>query len=159
MSLADKLKRLVRIIPGISGYQDSEMARDTDKAVRMHLSRELEGIKLELEKVKTSLTERKELSLLPYIDNIASRVDKTSNLIKFASRGFSGIFDTERTDHEKIERLYAFDLELLEKIAVLKTLTAELLDQTDITSIHDSAKRLGKAVENFGQYFNTRQEI
>jgi hypothetical protein len=159
MSLADKLKRLVRIIPGISGYQDSEMARDTDKAVRMHLSRELEGIKLELEKVKTSLTERKELSLLPYIDNIASRLDKTSNLIKFASRGFSGIFDTERTDHEKIERLYAFDLELLEKIAVLKTLTAELLDQTDITSIHDSAKRLGKAIENFGQYFNIRQEI
>lgn len=47
MGLAEKLERLIRIVPGVRGYQDNESARQTDKAVRMKLASELGSIKLE----------------------------------------------------------------------------------------------------------------
>jgi hypothetical protein len=49
MSVADKLEKLARLVPGVAGYQDAEKARTTDKMVRLRLTEAIEGLKREVE--------------------------------------------------------------------------------------------------------------
>ena len=46
VTVAKRLERLVRFVPGIPGYQDRETARATDKQVRMRLVGELHRLGL-----------------------------------------------------------------------------------------------------------------
>lgn len=82
MGLAEKLERLIRIVPGVRGYQDNESARQTDKAVRMKLASELGSIKLDLENEKRRLMEVNDLSLLPALERTASKLSKSADAIK-----------------------------------------------------------------------------
>ncbi len=45
MSLSEKVVRLARMVPGVSGYQDKESSRDTDKNIRLRVATELEQLK------------------------------------------------------------------------------------------------------------------
>ena len=49
VTVAKHLERLVRFVPGVSGYQDRENARATDKQVRMRLVGELRRLIRSLE--------------------------------------------------------------------------------------------------------------
>ncbi len=49
MSLSEKVERLARMVPGVSGYQDKESSRDTDKSIRLRVATELEQLKRNLE--------------------------------------------------------------------------------------------------------------
>ena len=41
VTVASRLERLVRFVPGVAGYQDRENSRTTDKQVRMRLVQEI----------------------------------------------------------------------------------------------------------------------
>lgn len=160
MGLAEKIERLARIIPGVGGYQDREISRDADKLVRLKLSAEIEGLKLELEKEKRASMDRNDLSLLPSLDSVASKLDRTANLIKYAERGYSGVFDIDKVDEEKLEKLYSFDLSLFDDISALKSaLTALQNSASDPASSKEEVKKLGEAIEEFGKKFSARDDI
>jgi len=160
MGLAEKLGRLVRIIPGIAGYQDNESARNTDKAVRMKLAEQLEGIKLDIDKEKLRRLEAKDLSLLPALDKAASKISKTANTIKYAARGFSGIFDKPRVDLERLEKLSAFDIAMLEDMENLKGLVNNMsASSADASLLKDAVAKLDSAIDALDRKFSSRQEI
>jgi hypothetical protein len=160
VSIAEKLERLVRIIPGVAGYQDKERSRETDKAVRLRLSSELEQMRLEIEKDKRRFIERHDLSLLPALDTIASRLEKTGNLIRYAARGYSGVFDTRKFDEDTLDRLYAFDLALFDDIESVKTSLRDLHKLPDDRSaLKNALGKLEETIEEIEKKFLTRQNI
>lgn len=160
MDLAEKLKRLARIVPGVRGYQDSETSRDTDKAVRLRLSAEIEGLKLEVEKEKRRSMDKGELSLLPALDTLASKMDRVANSVKYAERGYSGIFDIHRVDEGVLDKLYSFDLALFDETEKLKVSLERLHNSSPGSSeIKEEISRLDEAVEEFGKTFSTRGDI
>lgn len=159
MDLAEKLERLVRIIPGVGGYQDREASRDTDKSVRLRLSSEIEGLKLEIEKAKRRCMDRDDLSLLPALDRVASKMDKTANLVKYAERGYSGIFDIHKVDQDKLDKLYSFDLALFGEIETFKTTLQVLRDSSDSSTAKEGVRKLDEAIEEFGKKFSSRLDL
>jgi hypothetical protein len=50
---------------------------------------------------------------------VCAKLDKLANLIRYAARGYRGVFDRSPLDETKLDQLYAFDLELFEEIALL----------------------------------------
>jgi hypothetical protein len=160
MGLAEKLERLVRIVPGVSGYQDNESARQTDKAVRMKLSSELDNINLDLENKKRGLLEANDLSLLPALDRIASKLSRSANAIKYAARGFSGIFDKPRVDIKRLEKLITFDLSLLDDVEKLKPLMKNInVSFPEASSLKNAVAELEVAIDVLDRKFSSRQEI
>jgi hypothetical protein len=160
MGLAEKLERLVRIVPGVGGYQDNESARQTDKAVRVKLSSELDGINLDLENEKRRLMEVNDLSLLPVLDRTVSKLSKSSNAIKYAARGFSGIFDKPRVDLSRLEKLIAFDLALFDDMENLKALMKNINGSfSDASFLKNAVEELEGALDALDRKFSLRQEI
>ncbi len=160
MSLVEKLERLARLVPGVAGYQDKETSRDTDKSIRLRLASALEEIKRELEEDKRQLMKRKELSLLPTLDRLASKLDKLGNTVKYASRGYRGVFDTYKLGQQKLEQLYAFDLGLLERVESLKTQAEEIRGaHGDAAALEKVSENLGRSLDQFEKVFATRQDM
>lgn len=160
MGIAEKIERLVRLIPGVAGYQDSESSRDTDKAVRLKLAGEIEKIKLDLESVKRRLVDVKDFELLSALDRLSSKLDKSANTIKYAARGFSGIFGKPRVDVQRLERLCSFDLELLGDLGNMKTLAGGIQDScSDSAVLQTAIGKMDAAIDEFGRKFSTRQSI
>ncbi len=160
MPLSDAVKKLAGILPGVAGYQDRETLRDTDKAVRLKLAAELQDIRLVVESGKRLLMERNDLSLLPSLDRLTSLLDKTANLARFASRGYSGMFDTFKFTDEKIEKLYSFDLGLFDDIKSIRASGKELHESAaDPAAMKALIGRMSEAIGSLEKKFSSRQDI
>lgn len=160
MSLSEKVERLARMVPGVSGYQDKESSRDTDKNIRLRVATELEQLKRDLEDDKRQLMEKKDLSLLPALDRVASQLDKLANTVKYASRGYRGMFDSNKLDVKKLEQLCTFDLQLMDEMATLKTQAKHAHDSHgDETALKQAIEDLSRALDGFEKTFSTRQDI
>jgi hypothetical protein len=160
MSVAEKLERLVRIIPGVAGYQDKETSRETDKTLRLRLTTELEQVKRELEEDKRRLMAKKEFALLPALDGVASKLDKLGNLVKYAGRGYRGIFDTYKLDQKKLDQLYTFDLGLLDGLEAIKTLVKQVHDSHgDPVVLQKTIDDLSRSLDQLEKTISTRQNI
>ncbi len=160
MSLSEKVERLARMVPGVSGYQDKESSRDTDKNIRLRVATELEQLKRDLEDDKRQLMDKKDLSLLPALDRVASQLDKLANTVKYASRGYRGVFDSNKLEVKKLEQLCTFDLQLIDEMATLKTQAKHAHDShRDETALKQAIKDLSRALDGFEKTFSTRQDV
>lgn len=160
MSFAQKLERLVRILPGVAGYQDKETSRETDKTIRLRLTAELEQVKRDLEKDKRRLMAKKDLALLPALDGVASKLDKIGNLVKYAGQGYRGIFDTYKLDQKNLDQLYTFDLGLLDGLEAIKTQVKQVHDSHgDPVVLQKTIDELGRSLDQLEKTISTRQNI
>jgi len=160
MSLAEKVELLARIIPGVGGYQDKETSRDTDKNIRLRLTAEFDQMKRDLEEDKRQLMDKKDLSLLPTLDRLASKLDKLGNMVKYASRGYRGLFDSDKLDLNILDQLCTFDLQLLDDMESIKTHVKQVRDSLGDGTVQKQAiEDLSHALDGFEKTFSTRQDI
>jgi hypothetical protein len=160
VSAAAKLERLVRILPGVAGYQDRENARETDKLVRMRLSDEIRRLMHDLELDKRRLAEASKLSLLPRLDRLAGKLEKLGRTAEFATRGYSGLFDLHKVDLKRLEQLYAFDLRLFDALDTIKAKAAVVHESlADAAALGRTAEDMETALDDFERAFEARRQV
>jgi hypothetical protein len=160
MSFAKKLEQLARVVPGVSGYQDKEAARDTDKNLRLRLAAGLEGIKRDLEEEKRHYLSQKNLPPLAELDRLSAKLDKLENLLKYAPRGYRGFFDTNKHDLEALGQLYTFDLGLVHKIKTLQGVFRKVRESRKLPDrLEEAIGLLHEGLDQFEKEFSKRQDI
>ena len=160
MSAAAKLERLVRILPGVAGYQDRENSRETDKLVRMRLRDEMKRLIRDLEADKRRLLEAGQRSALPLLDGLAGKLETLGRMVEYATRGASGLFDLHKVDLERLEQLYAFDLRLFDTLAAVKN-TASAVHQaaSDTAALQRAGRDMEAALDDFERTFDARRQV
>ena len=160
VTVASRLERLVRFVPGVAGYQDRENARATDKQVRMRLVEEMRRLIRGLDEDKARLAESADLSALPRFDRLAGRLERLSRTVEFASRGYTGLFDLHRVDLETLDQLYAFDLGLFDALSVVRAKAeAVRAARTDAAALGAAAEHMTEALDDFGHVWDRRRHI
>ena len=114
--LGEVLKGAARIVPGIGSYQDKESIRGSDKKLREFLSSQLSDHMKTIERLKTGIARGGSLSFLKELDDLSRTMDKLSRSIRFASRGYAPVFDSDRVDEDALQKLFDFDKSLKEDI-------------------------------------------
>ena len=127
--LAKILTKTARILPGIGSYQDKESARESDKKLRDYLSGELARYLNAIEKLKTDLSRKGSLSFLKELDDISRQIDKLSRTIRYASRGYAGVFASYQVDEKALSDLFKFDRSLKEEITGLTPLISQICEK------------------------------
>lgn len=127
--LAKILTKTARILPGIGSYQDKESARESDKKLRDYLSGELARYLNAIEKLKTDLSRKGSLSFLKELDDISRQIDKLSRTIRYASRGYAGVFASYQVDEKALSDLFEFDRSLKGEITGLKPLISQICEK------------------------------
>src|SRR6185295_8606716 len=92
-------------------------------------------------------------------DKLMNKLDKVGQRIKFATQGYSNMFDSMKFDAAALEQLYGYDLGLVENAKKLKTLAAELQSlASDAAKASAKAKQLSDLVDRIDDYFSKRAE-
>src|SRR6266853_1044496 len=152
VTVASRLERLVRFVPGVAGYQDRENSRTTDKQVRMRLVQEIGRLIQSLDDDKERLARSADLSRLPRLDRLAGRLERQSRIVEFASRGYTGLFDLHQVDEDTLDQLYAFDLGLFDALSVVRAKAeAVRAARADAAALETAIEHMMEVIEWFDQ--------
>lgn len=113
------LERLGDKIPGYRGFQDRELRRDVDRLQREHLASELGRLKAVLRESARDFTDAGKIGVLSHFDRLDRQLDGLSQAIRFSDYGATGLFDPVKIGEAELQRLYEFDLSLVDDLAVL----------------------------------------
>jgi hypothetical protein len=113
------LERLGAKIPGYRGFQDRELRRDVDKLQREHLAADLARIKTALANRARDYTDAGQLAALAAFGRLDRQLDSLQQTIRFSDYGASGLFDPVKINEPELERLYAFDLAIVDDLAAV----------------------------------------
>lgn len=147
-------------IPVLTAYLERENLRDTDRLVRMRLVEELVSVKEALEEEQRRAEKEGHLPVLSLLGRVAAKLDRVANSIRYASRGYRGLFDLSKVTREKLEALQRFDEGLFEEIESLHW-KVESLHATELgsTAFTAQARELERAVDGIGRRFGQREKL
>ncbi len=120
------LERLGDKIPGYRGFQDRELRRDVDRTLREHLSAELGRLKGALRDHSRAWVDAGKLTALNGFDRLDRQIDGLSQAIRFSDYGASGLFDPVKIGDAELQRLYEFDLSVVNDLAQVESEIAAL---------------------------------
>jgi hypothetical protein len=128
------IEKMIRVLPGYSGYADKEGRRNTDKLLRTHLAAQMQEVKTSFDSFTAALTNQPgTLDLMTPAGSIAKLLEKIIDRLKFADYGYAGFFDSPRVQEPELDALYQFDMDLSSaildcksKVSVLKPDVAQL---------------------------------
>lgn len=114
------LEKLGEKIPGFRGFQNRELRRDVDKLQREHLAAEIGRLKGIVRDKARSYTDAGQIAALNGFDRLDRQLDGLAQSVRFADYGASGLFDAVKVGEPELQRLYEFDLSVLEDLAGLE---------------------------------------
>lgn len=114
------LEKAIRLIPGYKGYKSKEERRDNDQLFRVSLVSRLEKLSTDINEIPAGLRGPAALKSVTDFDRITKRLEKVTDQIRFAARGYRGWFDMHKVREDELDQLYAFDVSLTENIEELE---------------------------------------
>jgi hypothetical protein len=110
------LERIVNAIPGFKGYREKELRRDADRVHREHLASRLEQVRGGLDGLAAAVSRTGALEAINDIETARKRLEKVVARMRYADRGYAGFFATVKIDEAVLERIYNFDLGLIQGV-------------------------------------------
>lgn len=159
-SSQNKFEKLVSGIPGYKGYKQKEQRREADKLLRLQIARQYEQQLLRVNALTRKITYRGKLADIAQVDRAAMKLQLLIDRIKHASMGYSGLFDAIKVDEDALDKLYDFDLAMMDGAAKISTLIDQLGQGiTDEMPIAEPADMLIAELEALNSTFGMRQDV
>jgi hypothetical protein len=156
----NKFEKLVSGIPGYKGYKQKEQRREADKLLRLQIARQYEQQLLRVNALTRKITYRGKLADVAQVDRAAMKLQLLIDRIKHASMGYSGLFDAIKVDEDALDKLYDFDLAMLEGVTKISTLIDQLgQGVADEMPIAEPADMLIAELEALNSTFGMRQDV
>jgi hypothetical protein len=114
------LERLGEKIPGFRGFQDRELRREVDKKQREYLAASIGELKRGVRNQAQAYTDAGQIGSLHLFDRLDRRLDGLAQAIRFSDYGATGFFDVEKVGEPELEKLYEFDLSVLDDLRALE---------------------------------------
>ena len=126
------LEKAIRLIPGYKGYKNKEERRDNDQLLRLMLVDRLDAVRGRINAILAALRGPGALDSVTDIDRLLKRLEKVTDEIRFADRGYSGWFDVHKVREEELDKLYEFDVALAENVASVEEAAKALATAADL---------------------------
>jgi hypothetical protein len=120
------LEKLLDFIPGWKGYQERQNRRKADQLLRQLLADKLAGQRRKLDVAQKELINHGRIDLVDDLGSAATQLQTFIDRIRFASYGYSGLFDAVKVNQAELEQMYNFDGALVEYVERLEAATGRL---------------------------------
>ncbi|NIS81516.1 MAG: hypothetical protein GTO14_15235 [Anaerolineales bacterium] len=127
----DLVGKIQNFIAGFLGYYDRERRRDADKLLRETVVQRYEEQWSRISEIQRQLVSEGQLELMDDLEAAAIKLRGFIDRVKGAAHGYAGFFDVVRVKEEELQKLYDFDLALLEGV------------QTVVSAIDNLAASMG----------------
>jgi hypothetical protein len=144
-------------VPGLRDYLRKEHLRDADKLIRDALADKLDEVKKVLNNAKLDRVNEGKLKNLDKIDRSISKLDKVRESIRYASRGYRGLFAVEEVGEKEILALLEFDQKLFEVIDDIAAEAAKVGAAAD-PELMAAIKALNEKIDAFDLTLGDREK-
>ncbi len=110
----DLLGKIRNFVSGFVGYFDRENRREADKVLRQTIADRYEEQWGRLSEIQRQLISGGQLEYVDDLEAAAVKLRTFVDRIKGASYGYAGFFDAVRINKNELEKIYKYDLALLE---------------------------------------------
>ncbi|QLH74100.1 MAG: hypothetical protein HPY73_00625 [Methanomassiliicoccales archaeon] len=157
------LKKIQLIVPGYRGYRIREDLRDSDKMLRMALVKKLKDQRDKVDEARSELISIMPLSKnVEMAGNIDLKIKKLQGQIDHAEGGYSGLVSDIRMDSSQMNRLYEWDLAMLQTLAIIdqciEGLSSSIVSQ-DETMIKADLKEIMAKLDELEEKFGKRLSV
>jgi len=156
------LKKIQSYIPGFRGYRRREDLRDADKMLRMQLSDRLSKQRRGLEECRGLLIQSYGSKELDLIGGLINQFKKVEGVVSYAQMGYSGIAADIQIKEDEIDRLYEFDVAMLDHMAAIAasidSLKNSIMAADEQTSYKD-LMNIKARITDFEDQFNRRMNV
>ena len=157
--LAERVERLARLVPGIGSFQDKETRRDADKRLRLTLADRLDAARKTVETVIAKLQAENHFDPLARLGRLERKLYQAADSIRFASYGYSGVFDAIKIDEDKLDQLYAFDIALAESVSAVQEAAENLKAPRPEAMRADAIEPLEQKIASFNGKLHERMAL
>ena len=156
---SDRVERWLARVPGVRSYRDREDRRETDKHLREKMGSQLQEARSQLAQAILGLSQKGQYDLLEELDRLSSRIQQMADTIRYASYGYTGIFDLEKIREKELDRLYSIDLSLMDDLEGLQAKVAELNSQTPPDKGTTTAEEAFHLLDALEKKFRQRNDL
>jgi hypothetical protein len=151
------LERLANMIPGLKGYREKELRRDSDRILREHLAKQLDECKKGLNDISNAALRAKQLDVINDVETARKRTDKLANRIRYADRGYAGFFDAVKVDDEKLGAVYEFDMGMVTAVDSIRS--AERNASVASTDVATGVRAMIAEIDALDSKLSEREQI
>ena len=156
---ADRVENWMARIPGVRTYREREHRRETDKKLREHLASRLQEIRSQLKKVVLDLSTKGQMESLGKLDRLSSHLQQMADTIRYASYGYGGVFDLEKIREEELDRLYTFDLLLVDDLERIQKGVGDIGPASSPAEREKKVEEAETFLDSLETKFNQRKEF
>ena len=155
------IKSIQLAIPGYRGYRIKEDLRIADRLLREELANRFAVAASSFEGVRKAVAKRKEMYLLENAGELVTMANSSIARLKHAEQGYTGISPDYRIKEQQLNRMYEWDLKLLEMIEALKGKAEAMKARAMDAPEPELARQIADAMDEiltFDGIFDSRRE-
>jgi ABC-type enterochelin transport system substrate-binding protein len=112
-----RLESFLDKVPGYKGYKEKEMRREADSLLRNALVRDFGEQLNRLTPMQSTLIDNGGIDLMSDMGGVKTALQTLIDRIRNAPQGYAGFFDAVRVKEDDLDRLEAFDQQLVAEVA------------------------------------------
>lgn len=155
------LKKIELAIPGFRGYRKREDLRIADSLLREQLADKLKSVLTDVEQCRDILTRNMEMDMLEDIRRLVNQAQILEGKMRHAEQGYTGVSGDYRIEETELNRLYEWDLGLIEHINQLKNdvdVFKNAVNSGDTSNMKNEMNNLNGKLIAFQDLFEKRRE-
>ncbi len=116
----DFLKKIAKRIPGFDDFVKRSEYRDADKLLRTTIAREVEEQNQRISELQRDFINQGEIMYVDDLEASAVKLRTFADRIRFAERGYAGLFDAVKVNEAELATVYQYDAAMLDQFDEVK---------------------------------------
>ena len=141
------------------GYYDRETRRDADKILRETITSRYEEQWGRISEIQRQLISQKQLEFVDDLEAGSIKLRGLIDRIKTAAYGYAGFFDVVRVNQDELQRLYEYDLLLLENVDKVSRAIDHVQASIGSDGMESAIRNMVAVVQESVEAFNRREEV
>ncbi len=156
------MEKIELIIPGFRGYKEKELRRESDRLVRNQIYQKLYEAEAQVKDSYRALVNSGVSEAWDDTDHLIARMDRISQRINHSEYGYAGFFDAMKVKEPDLDRMMAFDDQLLQQSDTVSQAIQAFKDSVDNAKWQDARAKVAdatKAVDALELAYNGRKDV
>jgi len=151
--------KIRNFMSGFLGYVDQGNRRDADKMLREVIAQRFEEQWGRVSELQREFISQGEIEYVDDVEAAAIKLRTFADRIKTAAYGYAGFFDAVNIKSEELEKIYAFDLALLEKGDQIVRAVDNIQQSIGTEGLPASIRNLVSLSQEVIDTYNRREEV
>ena len=152
------LKKIELAIPGFRGYRKREDLRIADSLLRNYIARRLEDVEEYAKETREKLAREMLLDEMEEIGKIVNFISKIITEVRHAEQGYMGLVGDYIVREEQLNRLYEFDLKLIDGSNELLEFARKIATINNYSIFHTMMRKFVSKLNMFEETFKKRRD-